>query len=116
MIAPRRHLALTAVVLCASGFAAAGEPRGEESNSLVLPAIIGSLAADTAAKRTLYLPILEVQARDRGVPAELVDAVAFAESGYDPNAIGKAGEVGIMQLMPSTATMLGFKGTRVCTQ
>jgi soluble lytic murein transglycosylase-like protein len=37
--------------------------------------------------------------------------VAFAESGYDPNAIGTAGEVGIMQVMPSTAAMLGFNGT-----
>jgi soluble lytic murein transglycosylase-like protein len=112
MIAPRRHLVLAAVVLCASAFAAAAEPPGEASSSLVLPATIGSPPAATTAKRTLYLPMLEVAARQHGVPAELVDAVAFAESGYDPSAIGTAGEVGIMQVMPSTAAMLGFNGTR----
>jgi soluble lytic murein transglycosylase-like protein len=112
MIAPRRHLVSAAVVLWASGLAAAAEDPGEASRSLVLPAIVGSLSAATAAKRALYLPILEVEARDRGVPAELVDAVAFAESGYDPSAIGRAGEVGIMQVMPSTAALLGFSGTR----
>jgi soluble lytic murein transglycosylase-like protein len=112
MIAPRRHLVSAAVVLCASALAAAAEPPGEASRSLVLPSIVGSLPAATATKRALYLPSLEVEARDRGVPAELVDAVAFAESGYDPGAIGRAGEVGIMQVMPSTAAMLGFSGTR----
>jgi soluble lytic murein transglycosylase-like protein len=112
MIAPRRHLVSAAVVFCATAFAAAAEPPGEASRSLVLPSIVGSLPAATAAKRALYLPILEVEARERGVPAELVDAVAFAESGYDPSAIGRAGEVGVMQVMPSTAALLGFSGTR----
>ena len=46
------------------------------------------------------------------MPAELVDAVAFVESAYDPSAIGQAGEIGIMQVMPSTAAMLGFQGNR----
>jgi soluble lytic murein transglycosylase-like protein len=112
MIARRRHLVSAAIVLCASGFAAAAEDPGEASSSLVLPATIGSLSAAVTAKRSLYLRILEVQAREKGVPAELVDAVAFAESGYDPSAMGKAGEVGIMQVVPSTAAMLGFNGTR----
>jgi hypothetical protein len=56
MIAPRRHLVSAAVVLCASAFAAAAEHSGEASRSLVLPSIVGSLPAATAAKRALYLP------------------------------------------------------------
>jgi Transglycosylase SLT domain len=33
------------------------------------------------------------------------------ESGYNPAAIGGVGEIGLMQLLPSTARMLGFSGT-----
>lgn len=33
------------------------------------------------------------------------------ESGYNPGAIGGVGEIGLMQILPSTARMLGFSGT-----
>lgn len=33
------------------------------------------------------------------------------ESGYDPSARGGAGEIGLMQVMPGTAAMLGLVGT-----
>ena len=33
------------------------------------------------------------------------------ESGYNPDAIGGSGEIGLMQIMPSTARMLGFVGS-----
>jgi soluble lytic murein transglycosylase-like protein len=55
--------------------------------------------------------MFEQQAREQAVPAELVDAVALVESAYDPSRIGDAGEIGIMQVMPSTAAMLGFQGS-----
>jgi hypothetical protein len=42
-----------------------------------------------------------------GVPAAILTAVANQESGGNPNAIGKAGEVGAFQLMPATAASLG---------
>lgn len=41
------------------------------------------------------------------VPVKLLKAIAKAESGFDANAVSKAGAVGIMQLMPSTAESLG---------
>jgi soluble lytic murein transglycosylase-like protein len=41
----------------------------------------------------------------------LADAVTQIESGYDPTARGGAGEIGLMQVMPGTAAMLGFVGT-----
>jgi hypothetical protein len=37
--------------------------------------------------------------------------VMAVESGYNPAAMGGAGEVGLMQILPSTARMLGFTGT-----
>jgi soluble lytic murein transglycosylase-like protein len=45
------------------------------------------------------------------LPAEIAQAVMAVESGYNSAAVGAAGEIGLMQVMPSTARMLGFSGT-----
>jgi hypothetical protein len=60
---------------------------------------------------TSYRLIAESEARKTGVPRQIVDAVMRVESGYNPRASGLAGEVGLMQIMPGTAAMLGFRGT-----
>jgi len=55
---------------------------------------------------------LFVKAGDRyGVSPKLLAAVAKVESGYDPQAVSKAGAQGLMQLMPSTARGLGVKNS-----
>jgi soluble lytic murein transglycosylase-like protein len=42
-----------------------------------------------------------------GINSELVDAVAWQESRYNPRARSSAGAIGVMQLMPGTARQLG---------
>ncbi|MDE0102033.1 MAG: lytic transglycosylase domain-containing protein [Bryobacterales bacterium] len=48
---------------------------------------------------------------ETGVPAELVRAVIWAESGFRQDAVSAKGAVGMMQLMPDTATELGVDPT-----
>lgn len=45
----------------------------------------------------------EQQANAYGVPPQILANLITVESGWNPNAIGKAGEQGITQLMPGTA-------------
>lgn len=46
-----------------------------------------------------------------GLEPVLAHAVIEIESGFDPGARGADGEVGLMQVMPATARMLGFHGS-----
>jgi Transglycosylase SLT domain len=71
------------------------------------------LAAHAAGLNEIaaYRLIAESEARRAGVPRQIVDAVMRVESGYNPMASGLAGEVGLMQILPGTAAMLGFRGT-----
>src|SRR5204862_5500578 len=54
--------------------------------------------------------LIQKEAEENGLPPDIADAVAAIESGYDPGAIGGVGEIGLMQVRPGTAAMLGFKG------
>jgi soluble lytic murein transglycosylase-like protein len=60
--------------------------------------------------KAAYRAIARSVAKEKGVPYELIDAVMRVESNYNPLARGGDGEVGLMQLMPPTAKMLGFAG------
>ena len=66
---------------------------------------------DWRASRSKYRAIVELEAQALGVPAALVDAVMAVESSYNPAVIGLDGEIGLMQVLPSTARMMGFTGT-----
>jgi soluble lytic murein transglycosylase-like protein len=66
---------------------------------------------DPRLDRGEYRAIIEREATAYGVPAALVDAVMARESSYNPDTVGADGEIGLMQLMPATARMLGFSGT-----
>jgi len=58
-----------------------------------------------------YRAIVAREAAAFGLPPEFLEAVMATESGYDPGALGADGEIGLMQIMPATARMLGFAGS-----
>ena len=64
-----------------------------------------------ASGRAAYLELVRRTALAQGAPADLAAAVAQIESGYDPRVVGTVGEVGLMQVRPQTASMLGFRGS-----
>ena len=105
------YIVIASLLVCNSGLQAESQSKAETSQVFVLPKT-SSLPPAAALKRQLFLNIFEQHAHEESVPAELVDAVAFVESAYDANAVGQAGEIGIMQVRPSTAAMLGFQGNQ----
>lgn len=68
-----------------------------------------ALAASSSKDAFRSLAICE--ARSQGLPEELALAVMEIESLFDPEARGGDGEVGLMQIMPATARMMGFRGS-----
>lgn len=60
--------------------------------------------------RTEYTDLLTREAMAKGLPPAVAEAVAFVESGFNPSAVGSVGELGLMQVRPATAAMLGHTG------
>lgn len=67
--------------------------------------------APPATGRAGIMAAIERTAQREGLPAEIAEAVTHTESGFNPNVIGGAGEIGLMQVLPSTARMMGFSGS-----
>ena len=61
------------------------------------------------ARSTRYDAIIEAEAKSAGVESNLLRAVIVVESGFNPRAVSKRGAVGLMQLMPATATRFGVR-------
>ncbi|MBI5128477.1 MAG: transglycosylase SLT domain-containing protein [Rhodopseudomonas palustris] len=55
--------------------------------------------------------LIEREALSLGLPVDVAEAVTFVESSFNPATIGLVGEIGLMQVRPSTAAMLGFRGS-----
>jgi soluble lytic murein transglycosylase-like protein len=73
-----------------------------------------STAAESTAAAALggqYSAIIARYAAAEGVPVSLAKAVIKIESNYRPNIVGSAGEIGLMQIKPATARMMGYSGS-----
>ncbi len=71
----------------------------------------GLVAGPFAKRRAAVLPAVRRHAGANAVPLELALAVIEIESGFNPRARGRAGEVGLMQIKPRTARGLGYRGS-----
>ncbi len=60
--------------------------------------------------RARYRALIEKETAHVSLSPEIAEAVMAVESGFDPGTIGSSGEIGRMQVLPSTARMLGFTG------
>ena len=65
-----------------------------------------------AKNQKKYDPTIRSVARLYKLPHTLLHAVITAESSYNPDAISRAGAVGLMQLMPETAKRYGVSNRR----
>ena len=74
----------------------------------------GSIAAAktrASGKGSSYDAIIARHAAKHGVPVSLARAVVRIESNYRPNARGRAGEIGLMQIKHATARGMGYSGS-----
>lgn len=60
---------------------------------------------------TGYTGLIHSYAKAYGVPADLAHAVVRVESNFNSRARGRAGEIGLMQIKPATARMMGYTGS-----
>jgi len=85
------------------------EPPDEANTPKV--AVEKSSEAPGPSFRAAVRAMVEQEVRKTGLPADVADAVVQVESNYDPSVIGGVGEIGLMQIRPGTAAMLGFRGS-----
>ena len=60
-------------------------------------------------RAALFEPLIAEQAEANGVRVDLVRAVIQAESAFNPRAVSPKGAMGLMQLMPATASDFGVR-------
>jgi soluble lytic murein transglycosylase-like protein len=72
---------------------------GDDNGSPLHPSLLGLSAR--------YDPLIREAANNANVDPELLRAVIVVESGFDVDAVSRAGAQGLMQLMPETARAYG---------
>jgi hypothetical protein len=96
---------LTVLLLITGGDAQVLSSAAQEANG-------PSQRENAASERDRLAHLVAQEAASNGIPAELADAFVTVLSGYQNDAVGPYGEVGLMQLHLATAMMLGFRGEK----
>lgn len=98
-------------VLTQNGSTPVMSGRSQSLSNSGKPNVINRVApgASQALKQSELEELAEEISSRYGVDPSLVKSIIQVESGFNPNAVSPAGAVGLMQLMPETATSLGVK-------
>ena len=110
---PRQLLVSAAGLLIATAAAhAVTRPVDAPAAKALAGALPATAAVAKPAPSQLAFRLIAMEeAKKAGLPYAMVDAVMKIESGYHPQALGGVGEIGLMQVRPATAAMMGFRGT-----
>ena len=99
------------------------DPLGEKTQTLPLqiitrttgypmPGVPAELrdAENSFTEQNPYSALIAKYAKENGVPVVLATAVVQIESNFNPKRRGSAGEIGLMQIKPTTAKLMGYSG------
>lgn len=78
-----------------------------EAPSPVTP-VVAAPPPEPTPEEAAIRAMVRREAEGVGLPPEIAEAVTEVESGFNARAVGGVGEIGLMQVLPSTARMLGF--------
>lgn len=75
------------------------------------PEMLPSVLSSAEGRVLSYLSIIESASTYYGISSAMICAIIHQESRGDYAAVGRDDEIGLMQILPATAHMMGFRGS-----